>query len=201
MALSTGAIEVGHQPPEFALELTRDATQMRIPAKHIGVSDAMKETLAQEEGVRLTVYRDVAGYPTVGVGHLVCPEDRLKVGDTISFERALRLLENDLRQAERAVRRLVGDLMLYQHEFDALADLVYNVGEGNVSENESPMLNRAIARGEYRDIARELHYYHAAGAKAKGLVYRSKRREAIFMDAKYEDPRPAGIGVTRLSDA
>ena len=88
--------------------------------------------------MRYTVYRDVAGYPTVGVGHLVEPEDRLRVGDRISERRVLDFLDADLAEAESGVRELVGDLPLHQHEFDALLDLVYNVGIGNVSPSESP---------------------------------------------------------------
>ena len=196
MGMSTAAVDPDrYQEPTSAMAFL-DATQMRIDARHISVSEAMKEALAEEEGVRLTVYRDVAGYPTVGVGHLVTAEDGLKVGDTITYERALELLEKDLVTAEEGVKRLVGDLPLYQHEFDALADLVYNVGEGNVSHNQSPMLNKAIMRGDYNGIAQELDYRHAAGSVAKGLIYRSERRASIFMEAAYDDPRPAEISVS-----
>ena len=152
-------------------------------------SDEFKQALVEEEGVRYTVYRDVAGYPTVGVGHLVEPEDNLRVGDRVSEERVLEFLDADLIEAEQGVRQLVGDLPLYQQEFDALVDLVYNVGLGNVSPSESPRLNAAIDAGDYEGIASELDYTHAGGKVAKGLEYRSERRAKIFMDASYDDPR------------
>ena len=197
MTVSTGAIEAGAPiVDKSAAEWQIDATQMRVDAKLLSASDTMKEALAEEEGVRLTVYRDVAGYPTVGVGHLVTPEDNLSVGDRITYDQALDLLEKDLQTAEAAVARLVGDMPVYQHEFDALVDLVYNVGEGNVSERESPKLNAAIAKRDYKSIAAQLKYHHAAGSKANGLVYRSERRQAIFMEAAYDDPRPASISVS-----
>lgn len=139
--------------------------------------------------MRTTVYRDVAGYPTVGVGHLVTPTDRLKVGDRVSKARIRKMLEKDLRIAEEAVARLVGKLPLYQYEFDALVDLVFNVGEGNVAPDESPRLNAAIEQADYEAIASELDYRHAAGRIANGLVYRSDRRAKIFMEANYENPR------------
>ncbi|MGB3167171.1 MAG: lysozyme [Alteraurantiacibacter sp.] len=192
MAASPGAIDY---PAPATENMALDATKVRIGANNISVSDAMKEALAEEEGVRLTVYRDVAGYPTVGVGHLVRPADGLKVGDTITYEQALKFLDEDIKHAEEGVRNLVGELPLYQHEFDALADLIYNVGAGNVSEGESPKLNAAISSRDYERIAAELHYYHAGGSKANGLVYRSERRQAIFTDAAYHDPRPMEIGV------
>ena len=90
------------------------------------------------------------------------------------------------------MRQLVGDLPLRQHEFDALLDLVYNVGIGNVSPSESPRLNAAIDAGDYDAVADELNYTHAGGAFAKGLEHRSNRRMSIFMDAAYENPRESG---------
>lgn len=163
--------------------------EVRKPAALLTASDEFKQALIEEEGVRYTVYRDVAGYPTVGVGHLIRPADNLRVGDRISDEQVLAFLEDDLKIAERGVRILVGDLPLYQHEFDALLDLVYNVGLGNVSDRESPRLNAAINAADYEGIAAELDYTHAAGKVARGLEFRSERRAKIFMEASYEDPR------------
>ena len=161
----------------------------RQHARHLTVSDEFKRALIEEEGVRHTVYRDVAGYPTVGVGHLVVPGDNLRVGDRISSAQVMRFLESDLQMAEEGVRQLVGDLSLHQHEFDALVDLVYNVGVGNVSKDKSPRLNAAIDAGDYDGIAEELSYHYAGGSKANGLVNRSERRSSIFLEASYDDPR------------
>ena len=166
-----------------------EADEARKPAPLLRASDEFKQALIEEEGIRYTVYRDVAGYPTVGVGHLVLPKDRLRVGDRISQHRAMQFLEQDIAHAERGVRNLVGDLELYQHEFDALLDLVFNVGIGNVSESRSPRLNAAIDAGDYEGIAAELDYSYAAGKIAGGLENRSERRANIFLDASYEDPR------------
>ncbi|WP_234002304.1 lysozyme [Erythrobacter sp. AP23] len=179
------------QPLNTAQMVIDDAHSVRQPAVLLKASDTFKQALIEEEGVRYTVYRDVAGYPTVGVGHLVEPEDNLRVGDRVSEGQVLAFLEADLTEAEQGVRQLVGDLPLYQHEFDALLDLVYNVGFGNVSPDRSPRLNAAIDAGDYEAIADELDYTHAGGKFAKGLQYRSERRAKIFMDASYENPREA----------
>ena len=180
--------------PAAPMSLSVDQNDdIRKPAHLLKASEEFKQALIEEEGVRYTVYRDVAGYPTVGVGHLIRPADNLRVGDRVSDKQVLDFLEQDLITAERGVRLLVGDLPLYQHEFDALLDLVYNVGLGNVSERESPRLNAAIAASDYDGIAAELDYTHAAGRVARGLEFRSERRAKIFMDASYEDPRGSGV--------
>lgn len=178
-----------NDPIELALTASED---VRRPASLMKASDAFKQALIEEEGVRYTVYRDVAGFPTVGIGHLIRPADNLQVGDRISDQQALDFLDKDLVIAERGVRILVGDLPLHQHEFDALLDLVYNVGLGNVSASESPRLNAAIQSRDYDAIAAELDYTHAGGRVARGLEFRSERRAQIFLDASYEDPRGSG---------
>lgn len=196
MALNTAAIDFAppvssevHQMVQMSDGVMVDPSEHRVSADRLSVSDEMKEAMIEEEGVREVVYRDVAGYPTVGVGHLITAKDNLRVGDRVSYDRILSFLEQDLQTAERAAVRLLGDLPVMQHEFDALVDLIYNVGEGNVSEAKSPQLNRAIAAADYEAIADELHYHQAGGAKANGLVHRSERRANIFMDASYDDPR------------
>jgi GH24 family phage-related lysozyme (muramidase) len=116
----------------------------------------------------------------------------------VSYDQILDFLEDDLKEAEAAVVRLAGSLPLFQHEFDALVDLVYNVGEGNVSPRSSPRLNAAIAAGDYDGIASELEYRFAAGEMARGLAYRSERRAKIFVHAAYDDTRP---GAAQLHPA
>lgn len=192
MIFSTGAMGLtAFTAPLAGIEASAElpGSTKRAPAKKLRVSGKLKQALIEEEGVRHTVYRDVAGYPTVGVGHLVRPGDGLGVGDRISDAQARAFLDADLRGAEDAARKLLGDLPVFQHEFDALVDLVYNVGPGNVSADKSPRLNRAIAAGDYDAIAAELEYTHAGGAYARGLDHRSERRTQMFKAASYADPR------------
>lgn len=202
LALSAGVMGLGTaampMPPPTPASQSAPAVavtaEKRKRAHLLKASPELLEAMIEEEGARQRVYRDVAGYPTVGVGHLVTPEDGLRVGDRISQDEVLDFLEQDIAIAERAVARLVGDLPLLQNEFDALVDLVFNVGEGNVSAERSPRLNAAIAAADYDGIAEELGYHHARGRIAKGLVYRSERRANIFMDASYENPRETAGG-------
>lgn len=194
MIFSTGAMSLtAFTAPLAGVEASAElpGSSSRAPAKKLRVSGKLKQALIEEEGVRHTVYRDVAGYPTVGVGHLVRSGDGLRVGDRISDRQARAFLDADLRGAEAAARDLLGDLPVFQHEFDALVDLIYNVGPGNVSAAKSPRLNRAIAAGDYEAIASELEYTHAGGAYARGLDHRSERRTQMFLQASYDDPRQA----------
>jgi GH24 family phage-related lysozyme (muramidase) len=122
------------------------------------------------------------------------------VGDVITYDHAIDLLEQDLAASEAIVGALVGDLPLFQHEFDALIDLVYNVGEGTVSRANSPALHRAIENADYARIAEELIYQKAGGTFAAGLAYRSERRRSIFLEGLYEDPRPQNAALSTSSN-
>ena len=170
--------------------LARQSSDARALADELGVSEALRDIIREEEGQVTTVYRDVSGLPTVGAGHLVTPEDGLRVGDRISPQDMERLLDKDLEKAAAAARRLLRDTRVKQHEFDALVDLVYNVGPGNVSRERSPALNRAIQTQDYDAIAEQLVYSRAQnGQRAGGLVTRSERRRRIFREGNYADPR------------
>ena len=195
MGLSSAAIGAISSEPARAAAMQVDTPLVRLPARELSASEDFKEALVQEEGVRDVVYRDVAGFPTVGCGHLVTPDDGLPLGDRIGYDRILDFLDQDLAEAEAAVRSIADDLPLFQHEFDALVDLVYNVGPGALSIAKSPRLMEAIAAHDYEAIAGELEYHHAGGQLARGLVHRSERRTRIFMNAAYGDPREAAGAV------
>ncbi len=192
VTLTSAAYDIAQPSPASAISVPSETRQL---AGDLTGSNDLMETIAEEEGVHLTVYADPIGKPTVGVGHLVQAADNLNIGDRISYDRALNLLQQDLKIAEQSVARIVGDLPLYQHEYDALVDLVFNIGEGNASEQGSPKLNAAIMAGDYAGIAEELAYHRAGSAALRGLEYRSERRQAIFELADYADPRPANLAL------
>ena len=144
------------EPAHAAVQV--DNPLVRLPARGLHASEELKRALVEEEGVRDTVYRDIAGYATVGCGHLVTPADGLHVGDRVNYDKILDFLDSDLSEAEAHVIAVVGDMPLYQHEFDALVDLVYNVGPGALTAKKSPRLMEAIATGNYAAIDAELEY-------------------------------------------
>lgn len=162
----------------------------RTLADNLYPSDELRQALQEEEGALLTVYRDSAGKPTVGTGHLIRPEDGFRVGDRITEADLQRFLDRDLETATKEVRQLVGDLPLSQHEFDALVDLVFNIGGTNLSGTKSPKLHDAIRRRDYSAMADQLSYTKdASGRPAPGLIHRSERRRRIFAEKNYDDPR------------
>ena len=71
------------------------------------------------EGFSPTVYICPAGYPTIGYGHVIKPQEREQFAGGITPEQAETLLRHYVQTAERAVLRLI-TVPLTDGEFDVL---------------------------------------------------------------------------------
>jgi lysozyme len=126
------------------------------------------------EGYSPFPYADVAGYMTIGHGHLIKPGERFD-GPLLPPD-AYVLLQSDLRRFERAINRLVNP-PLHQHQFDALASFTFNLGEGAFSK--STLLRRVNAE-RHAEAAREFKkWVFAGGKRVRGLVLR-REAESLF---------------------
>lgn len=96
------------------------------------VSDAGLAFIGHEEGTVLHVYKDVAGIPTVGVGHVLRPGESFPNG--ITYQQAMDLLRHDIQTAESGVEtRVIAPLT--QNQFDALCSFVFNCGAGALAQS------------------------------------------------------------------
>jgi GH24 family phage-related lysozyme (muramidase) len=64
----------------------------------------LQQLLKKREGCRNDVYLDTLGRPTVGIGHLVNPTDKLKLGDLIDDARIAEFFRHDSRKAVAAAQ-------------------------------------------------------------------------------------------------
>ncbi|MDO9141463.1 MAG: lysozyme [Methylobacter sp.] len=125
--------------------------------------------LATHEGYRGTAYIPVPGdVPTIGFG----TTSGVKLGDTITPEKALSRALTDIQAFEGALKRCV-KVPLHQHEYDAAVSFSYNVGASAFCG--STMVKKWNA-GDYAGGCNELPRWVKAGGRVlPGLV---KRREA-----------------------
>ncbi len=107
------------------------------------------------EGIRLRVYRDSKGLPTVGVGHLVTKADGLKVGDKITQAQCDAFLEADLAKAENCINTYV-TAPLKQNEFDAICSFIVNVGTGLPGGFRSSQVLKFLNKGQKANAATAL---------------------------------------------
>ena len=131
--------------------------------------------LKQFEGLRLEVYNDAAGKPTIGYGHLIKPGESFP--PAITKATALRLLSLDVAFAENAVNDLVS-VPLSQTQFDALVSFTYNVGAGAFERSTVlALLNDADYIGATDELSR---WVYAGGNVVTGLVNRRQAEQALF---------------------
>lgn len=108
------------------------------------------ELIKRSEGFRAQVYRDVAGFPTVGYGHLIQHTESFPVA--ITEPQAAALLTKDVQAAELSVSRLV-KVELTQGQFDALVDFCFNLGAGRLAAST---LLRELNAGRHDAAAEQL---------------------------------------------
>lgn len=135
--------------------------------------------LKELEGVERKAYRDTAGLWTIGVGHLIKPNEQDLLTATLTDEEIDQLLRADLAWAEKAVNDAVR-VRITQNQFDALVSFAFNVGAN--AFQDSTLLRKLNAGDEPREIVYEFARWNKAGGRVvQGLVTRRKREAGLFL--------------------
>jgi lysozyme len=148
-------------------------------------TNGLRRLIQLEGGICLQQYLDSAGYPTIGVGHLLTRQERrsgcVTIGDVscsyiigLTTEQCKQLLYQDCHIMVTALNDRLGDAakQLTQFQFDALVIWTFNVGTTHM---RTSTLVRQILMGNLQDVPDELRRWN----KAKGVVVRGlvNRRE------------------------
>jgi len=154
-------------------------------------SEKALRVIRHHEGVRQRPYRCPAKLHTVGVGHVLYPEQgRLKLEERDAFplrpeddrvfpmEEVNGILAADLQRFERGVEKFC-PVVLTQGQFDGLVSFSFNVGLGTLQRST---LRQKLLRGDKEGAAEELLKYCMAGGKIlKGLQNRRIDERALFL--------------------
>lgn len=142
------------------------------------ISDRGLALIKQYEGFSATTYICPGGYATIGYGHLVRRENQFS--DGIDKHWAEQLLREDVRVAERAVRRYI-HAPLDDNQFSALVSFTFNLGAGALQRST---LRRVVNREEHYDVPNQLsRWVYVGGKQLKGLVKR-RLSEALLYQGK-----------------
>ena len=155
------------------------------------VSDKTIAMIKHHEGVKQKPYRCPALLWTVGVGHVLYPEQaRLKMDERNSFQIKIEdfrvfsmeevdsILKADLNRFEAGVHRLCPGEMT-QGQFDALVSFSFNVGLGNLQNSTLRMKHN---RKDFEGAADEFLKWNKAGGKVlRGLDNRRKDERALYL--------------------
>lgn len=147
--------------------------------------------ITQFEGCKLTAYRDPAGMLTIGFGH-TGPD--VKEGLTITEERAVELLHNDLSSFEAAVDAETSDVATTDDQFGAMVSLAYNIG---VDAFRGSTVLRMHRLDRHMEAANAFCMWDKATVDGKlvvmpGLVRRRQEEKALYLsqEPSMDDPKP-----------
>ena len=146
----------------------------------MNVSKAAIALIKHHEGVRNRPYRCPANLWTVGVGHLIGDGKHLpdSWNRTFSQEEIDGILKSDLRRFELGVHKMLPNVPLRQHEFDALVSFCFNLGLGCFQRST---IRQALLRGDKTQAMESLVKYCRAGGKIlRGLQIRRLDERALF---------------------
>lgn len=145
--------------------------------KRMKTSKAQVLRTAAYEEYRARPYRATPAeqYLTIGYGHYG-PD--VKANMNWPKSKALTVLRKDLKTAEDAVNRLV-KVGINQNRFDALVDLVFNIGVGAFTTST---LLRLLNQSDYGAAAKQFARWNKQnGVALGGLTRRRGEEEHLFM--------------------
>jgi lysozyme len=146
----------------------------------VNVSKAAIALIKHHEGVRNRPYRCPANLWTCGVGHLIGDGKHLPDSWNRTFTEAEidGLLKSDLRRFELGVHKMLPNVPLRQHEFDAIISFCFNLGLGCFQRST---IRQALLRGDKKAAMESLVKYCRAGGKIlRGLQIRRLDERALF---------------------
>jgi GH24 family phage-related lysozyme (muramidase) len=135
--------------------------------------------IAKEEGERLVAYRDAVGVPTIGFGHI----DDVRMGMTISHERALELLHQDVARHRTGLHRYFSATTLNARlpppRDAAYTSTAFNCGVAAIGKSTA---TRRLNAGNIAGGCEALTWWNKAGGRVlRGLFERRKRERALCM--------------------
>lgn len=158
----------------------------RLVENEVKMSPEGLARLEKREGVVATMYRDSAGLPTIGCGHLLT-KDELSSGKLylssgpvdwhagLTSAQITDLLTGDLIAAESVVNLALATVpRLEQVQFDSLVSFTFNVG-GKAFRNST--LLKKILTGALEDVPAQIGRWVYAGGQVDPILEKRRKDE------------------------
>ena len=156
-----------------AIHLTNKFTH--IEENIMAITESTIDYIIEEEGKRNRAYKDTKGLWTIGVGHLIKPDEQHLIHATLTDAEVKDLLRRDLDWCSEAVESSV-KVPLAQAQFDALYSLCFNIG--GTAFKRSTVVKR-LNSGDYEGAADAILMWN----KPPELMKRRKRERELFLSA------------------
>lgn len=146
------------------------------------VSEAGVDLVMQSEDCRVAVYRDAAGLPTAGCGHLVT-DGEYRVDQNLTEHEIRDLIVDDLSPTVECVNKGIKGSKTTQGQFDAFVDLTFNIGCGRFLRSTALTCH---LKGDVQCATTGIGLWNKAGGRVlRGLVLR--RNADIEMYRSHDD--------------
>lgn len=99
------------------------------------VAQSTIDLITHFEGFRTKAYQDVNGKWTIGVGHLIRPQERYMLHRELSEAEVIDLLHYDLKKCSDALESAL-KVMVNRQQADALHSLCHNIGPDRMVRSE-----------------------------------------------------------------
>lgn len=143
------------------------------------ISENGKNLLIENEGFRNKVYPDSKGLPTIGIGHLIKPNEQYLKTKVLTDAEVYELFAHDIAHAENWINTNC-KWQPNQSQFDVMCSFLHQY---NIDSPKYPNTRKAFVVGDTSEICRILNndFNHADPSKRDNqLVKRRQRELALF---------------------
>lgn len=141
----------------------------------MAIAESTLDFITKEEGSRNKAYKDSKGLDTIGVGHLIRPNEQHLLTATLTDQEVKDLLKTDLKWCSETVENAV-KVPLNQNQFDALYSLCFNIGP---TAFRNSTVVRKLNAGDYAGAAEAILMWN----KPAVLQKRRQREKELFLRA------------------
>jgi lysozyme len=150
----------------------------RKPPAQLHLSDAGAKLIGEREGCELTAYLDTRGILTIGVGHTsAAGPPKVAQGMTITEDEAWKIFRADNQRFRKEAHGLI-KVPLHEHEFDALASFLFNIG--TTQFRGSTVLKR-LNQGDYDGAAEAMMWWN----KPPEIIPRRRGEHDQFLNLQH----------------
>lgn len=139
----------------------------------MAIAESTLDIIIGFEGKRNKAYQDSRGLWTIGVGHLIKPDEKHLINAVLTDDQVHELLRHDLSWCDEAVTSSV-KVPLTQNQYDALYSLCFNIGPNGFKTSR---LVKALNVGNYRLAGQ----YFMDWVHPPELTNRRQKEKALFL--------------------
>ena len=133
-----------------------------------------------EEGHQNKAYKDKYGKWTIGVGHLIKPNEQYLLTKILTDAEVMALLRQDIKEAEDTVNASIL-IPIKQYQFDALVSLEFNIGRH--AFETSTLHNVINGLGSKEEITKWFSAWNSHGL----LKNRRAKEDKLYLTGDYSE--------------